>query len=396
MRILHVLRAPVGGLFRHVRDLAREQAARGHHVGVLCDGLASDGLTETRLQELKPALALGLHRTAMPRSLDPRDMAAAAATTALSARLQIDIVHGHGAKGGAYARWAAARSKGRRHACYTPHGGSLHFAPDTLKGRVFMALERYLARHTSGLIFESRYSQRVYHAQVAPQSGPERGIPNGLLEAEFTGHHPAPDATDVLFIGELRQLKGVDVLLEALAVLNASRTVTATIVGEGPDGPAFKAQAQNLGLAERVVFPGPMPAAKAFPLGRCLAVPSRAESFPYIVLEAAACAIPLIATDVGGIGEIVTKRDTGAATHQIGDLIPPGNPDALAQAIALCLNQPAVAASAALELQARARELFSVERMTGDVLSFYESILAANQSTAGNGGASGADRLHAA
>ena len=110
-----------------------------------------------------------------------------------------------------------------------------------------------------------------------------------------------------------------------------------------------------------------------------LVVPSRAESFPYIVLEAAACAIPLIATDVGGISEIVPKRATGSVGGNGSELIPAGDPIALATAIAARLANPAQAAEMAQHLQTRARALFSVERMTDDVLSFYEAVLTNKQ-----------------
>src|SRR5258708_19374619 len=75
-RILHCLRAPVGGLFRHVRDLSAEQARRGHAVGVVCDAVASDPLTAARLRALEPQLALGLFRTRMRRELAPNDVPA--------------------------------------------------------------------------------------------------------------------------------------------------------------------------------------------------------------------------------------------------------------------------------------------------------------------------------
>ena len=67
LRILHCLRAPVGGLFRHVRDLAREQGLRGHDVGVLCDTSTGDGLTERRLAGMAETLSLGLHKIDEPR-----------------------------------------------------------------------------------------------------------------------------------------------------------------------------------------------------------------------------------------------------------------------------------------------------------------------------------------
>ena len=82
------------------------------------------------------------------------------------------------------------------------------------------------------------------------------------------------------------------------------RPLKLILVGSGPDQGKLAAQAKARGIADQVSFPGAMPARRAFALGRTLVVPSRAESLPYIVLEAAGAQIPMVATDVGGINEI--------------------------------------------------------------------------------------------
>ena len=82
---------------------------------------------------------------------------------------------------------------------------------------------------------------------------------------------PLSDATDIVFIGELRHLKGVDVLLDALALLaRESRPTSATIVGAGPDADQFRAQAERLGLGYSVRFLDAMPAREGFALGRVM------------------------------------------------------------------------------------------------------------------------------
>ena len=229
--------------------------------------------------------------------------------------LRADVLHGHGAKGGAFARLAARelRADGRNVATfYTPHGGSLHYPLASPQGLIYTAVEKYLARYTDGLIFESDFIRRVYNRRIGAGRVPERVIPNALQPDDFTPHQPNANAADFLFIGELRHLKGVDVLLQALARIAAFEPVRAVIVGAGPDAEAFKTMARELQLDGLIDFPGAMPARDAFPLGRCLVVPSRAESMPYIVLEAAAAAMPLLATNVGGIPEIVNGTDTAA------------------------------------------------------------------------------------
>ncbi|MEL7048444.1 MAG: hypothetical protein AAFO75_05695, partial [Pseudomonadota bacterium] len=76
LRILHVIRAPVGGLFRHVRDLAMEQSRQGHAVGLLADRNCTDRLSSERLEALKPHLRLGLHLTSMSRNPGLGDISA--------------------------------------------------------------------------------------------------------------------------------------------------------------------------------------------------------------------------------------------------------------------------------------------------------------------------------
>lgn len=366
LRILHCLRAPVGGLFRHVLDLAREQARLGHEVGILADSTTGDGLTEARLEELRPALALGIARTAMPRRPGPADVTAVRSATGLASRLGLDVLHGHGAKGGAYARLAGRSLKARGLATgtfYTPHGGTLNFAPGSLEGRIFLGLEKLLHRFTDGLIFESAYAARVFSERVGPSGARARVVPNGLQPADFTPHQPAADADDFLFIGELRELKGVDVLLRALATVNAGRPARATIVGAGPDAEALKALAGSLGLGDKVTFPGALPARTAFAMGRTLVVPSRAESFPYIVLEAGAAGIPLITTGVGGIPEMLEGTDT--------PMLRAGDVGELAQHMRLALDHPGVLKGRAARLNAAVVARYTVAGMTRDILDFY-------------------------
>src|SRR5579863_3961157 len=104
LRILHVLRAPLGGLFRHVLDLTREQVARGHAVGLVTDSTTGGPQADQVLGALAPSLELGLLRIPMRRSAHPFDIQAALRVANHAARLNADVVHGHGSKGGAYAR----------------------------------------------------------------------------------------------------------------------------------------------------------------------------------------------------------------------------------------------------------------------------------------------------
>jgi glycosyltransferase involved in cell wall biosynthesis len=364
LAILHVLRAPVGGLFRHVSDLVHGQAARGHRVGLVADATTGGERAEAALASLKPVRALGIERLPMSRHLGPRDWSAVRSVRGLIERTGADVVHGHGAKGGAYARLAG----GRALRAYTPHGGTLHFDPRSPLGFVYLRLERALMPRTDLVLFESAYARDVFHARIGRPAAVERVVHNGLTAEEFAPVTPAADAADVLFIGELRMLKGVDVLIEALAMLTYwGRPANATIIGSGPDARAFAALAQARGVAAVITFTGAMPARQAFARGRLLVVPSRAESLPYIVLEGAAAGVPMVATNVGGIPEIFGP--------DAGRLVPPDDPGALAHAMRAALDDPAGTRTVAEALRERVRAQFSADAMTEAVLAAYQAAI---------------------
>lgn len=370
-RILHCLRAPVGGLFRHVHDLAIGQAELGAEVGIVCDSRTGGSEIDVALSRLRDNCALGVTRLPMTRNPGLNDWHTYRKIAKLGRKLDLDVLHGHGAKGGAYARLAgrSLRKKKGTKVVYTPHGGVLHYSPSSLLGTLYLAAERKLAPMTDGFIFESMFADNRYVELIGPPECPARVIYNGLHRHEFYESLLADDAADFVFVGELRKLKGVDVFLEALAAQQNIFPGRAIIVGSGPDEKYFKRMARKLGLTSRVIFSGPQPARTAFVRARCVVVPSLAESAPYIVLEAAAAQMPIIATNVGGIPELV------------GDvpmpLVPPGDVDALASQLRAFLADPKPFLRRAAELQKYVAQHFSVEAMTRDVVDFYISDLGA-------------------
>jgi len=369
LRILQILRAPIGGLFRHVGDLTRELAARGHQIGILADSLTADGLTEERLAALAPAATLGVHRLPMPRLLGAPDLTTPFAVRRLADRLGIEVAHGHGAKGGLNARlsrWGARR----RVALYTPHGGVLNYAPGSPTGRAFRGMERLLLAQTDAIIFESAFAQRAFVQTVAKPSCPAPVIHNGLAPAEFEPVVPAAAASDFVFIGEFRAVKGIAYLLDALAQVStpAGRPATLHMAGSGPEMEAAKARIATLGLGDRVRLAGVQPAREALRHGRCAVVPSLAESLPYVILEAAAARLPVIATDVGGVAEIFGPTASS--------LLPAADTAKLAHAMQHVLADPAAAQE---EMRTRLdfiRDRFSVARMTDAIEALYRQVLA--------------------
>lgn len=368
LRILHILRAPVGGLFRHVTDLSLAQAERGHHVGIIADSSTGGARADEILREIEPKLGLGLTRFPIRRKPGPSDLLGLATVMRRVAETKADVVHGHGAKGGLFSRLVFNRPGAVR--AYTPHGGSLLFGHDTLAGKIYLTTENLLMRRGDLFLFESAFSADTFRRKVGRPTGLVRVVHNGVARAEFEPVAVEAGATDLLYLGEMRTLKGVDLLIDAIASLrHDGRPVTATLVGDGPDRAQFEAQVQRLTLGGAIRFTGAMPARQAQAMGRIMVVPSRAESLPYVVLEAAAGGKALITTRVGGIPEIFGPLS--------GFLVPPEDAGALKGAIAHTLDHPSAAATTADRLRERVMASFSIDSMVGGVLSAYREALAA-------------------
>lgn len=366
LRVLFTFRAPVGGLFRHVYDMTKGLVARGHEVGFVCDSMTGGERGNRLLEELRPILALGIHRVPMHRRPHPSDWQALRLVSRLVRDLKPDVLHGQGAKGGLYARLAGVLTPNSGPIrCYTPHGGSLNFYPGSFFHKVFMKIEHLLERGTDLFAFESRFVEDRFHQFVTVSKRPTIIALNGLYEREFTPVEPLPDAADFLYVGEFREAKGIDTLVEAVSILaDAGIRVTTQMVGSGPSEERIRGLIAERRIGDLFRWRGVTPAAEAFRLGRIMVVPSRFESLPYIVLEAVAGRLPLITTNVGGIPEIVP------ATHRY--MIEPNQPGALADVMkhAAERTMPDLLAEAG-QLSCNLRPRFTVDVMVETILSGY-------------------------
>jgi glycosyltransferase involved in cell wall biosynthesis len=362
LRILHAVRAPVGGIFRHILDLANGQADRGHEVGIIADSLTGGERAQEALAGIAPRLKLGVHRIAIHREPWPTDALVWTRFMHMIRRLKPDVLHGHGAKAGAFVRMRTRTNHIIR--VYTPHGGSLHYKPNSIKGQIYGRLERALMNSTDLFLFESAFARDTYQRTIGNPLGLVRCVFNGVTADEFDPVPRAADASDVVYVGEFRNIKGADLLVDAVARLHADgRPVTLTLAGDGQETAALKAQVERLGLNNSVRFIGHVKARHGFAQGKLLVVPSRGDSMPYVVIEAGAAGIPMVAANVGGIPEIFGPfTDALFAPHIVG---------AAAGAIETALEDPEAAQARARALRERIFQHFSQKAMVDGVLSGY-------------------------
>ena len=139
----------------------------------------------------------------------------------------------------------------------------------------------------------------------------------------------------VLFVGRLHPVKGLEILLEAASILKKEKRLGFVIVliGEGPLLQSLSNSAEALGISESVIFIGPQPqtiVAQWMHAANLLCLPSHMEGLPNVILEALAQSLPVVASNVGGIPEVITHNKNGL-------LVPANQADKLAEALICCL-----------------------------------------------------------
>ena len=235
---------------------------------------------------------------------------------------------------------------------FTLHGPAELFEPQSWRLDEKVARARFtvcishFARSQAMLFSDRAHWQRLHviHCGVEPARY-ETGPPEG-----------GTDGPRLLFVGRLAAIKGVYVLLEALAQADLPRAQL-TLVGDGPERPALEREAARLGLDARFKgFRGQAEVAAALAGADALVLPSFAEGVPVVLMEAMASARPVIATRVGGVAELVREGESGW-------LVAPGDPSALAGALRHLAATP-TAARAEMGARGRARVMaeFDVDR----------------------------------
>ena len=184
-------------------------------------------------------------------------------------------------------------------------------------------------------------------------------------------HHPL-----LLCVGRLVHDKGFDVALQGFALL-AERfpDVRLAIAGDGPQRGVLEAEAEALGVGERVQFMGWLGSQSVLSVMATASVvlmPSRREGLPLVAIQAAQMARPVIAADVGGLPEVVAHGVTGL-------VVPPEDSGALAQAVGWVLENAEAAEEMGRAARTRASVLFSWDRYVNVADALYREIVGRNE-----------------
>jgi glycosyltransferase involved in cell wall biosynthesis len=281
------------------------------------------------------------------------------------------VVHAHSSKAGCLTRLAAWSQRRGRRTLFTPHGWSF-WAATGFEARAYLALER-LAAHWCRILVTVSEAERA--AGLDGRVGrPEqyRVVLNGVDLEPYSGK-PRPERGVIVFVGRLREPKRADLAVRALAILRRTRPeARLDLVGDGPLRAELEALAEREGVREAVRFVGTShDVPELLKRACCLLLASEYEGCPLTVLEAMAAGVPVVASAVGGIPELVVPGETGY-------LVPAGDPEPFASALEQILADPARALELGAAGRRRAEALFTRERMVEDTETLYDEVATAS------------------
>ena len=373
LRILLIVESSACGTGRHILDLADGLIQRGHFVYLVHSTVRCDRLFQKRLAGIEGVGCLALPMHTPPH---PSDYGIVRAIRKFQSQHgPFDIVHGHSSKGGALARLAALGTGAK--VFYTPHGLiSLDTNLRWWKKGFYVSLERILSYFTDGIIAVAPEEER---AAAAAGLSPHKltTIPNGLEPLELAPRAAARRAIGVSdeqvvigFVGRLVEQKAPDVLVKSFALASPTApNARLAMVGDGPLSSNLKTISRELGVEDKIIWLGERDAREVLAGFDLFALASRKEGLPYVVLEAMAAGLPVVATRSAGV-EILVRPDIN------GIVVPTDNIDAFARALThLLQNRDLIMRFGAASRLTVAR--FSIDAMIDNTLGYYRSKLRA-------------------
>jgi len=279
-----------------------------------------------------------------------------------------DVIHAH-------LTWPAALAavfKGRSRLVW-----HVHDMGESLSG-AHLAAERALMGRADRVAAVSEAVAQAVRLRVPRASGRIRVVPNGIrtgMTVDRPGHSGPPV---IGFVGRLDEpKKGLDVLLRSIRRVAAARpAVRFVIAGDGPSAAGLRARAEEWGLSGFIEWRGEVRDVPALlPTFDAFVLPSLWEGVPIALIEAMDAGLPVVATRVGGVPEVVVDGETGR-------LVPPADEERLAAAILEMVDSPSVRRAWGEAGRIRVRERFDVRNTARALESLYEEVLTRGSPTA--------------
>ena len=359
MKILYgITKSNFGGAQRYVFELATEAKRMGHDVAVLSGGQGA--LVKNLTKEKIKVIALN--------ELE-RDIFIAKEFSSFLGILKIlkqerpDIFHINSSKMGGLGG-LAGRLAGVRKIVFTTHGWAFN-EPRPLWQKVIIKFFVWLTILLSHKTICVSEKTKTDVANWPFTKNKLVVIRNGIREFELAPKTPR-DALVVGTIGELHRIKGLDILLTAWKKFKKNNKAVLEIIGEGEERQNLENMASNLGISDSVVLKGFVDNARSLLSGfDIFCMPSRSEAMPYALLEAGLAGLPVIATSVGGIPEIIESGVNGV-------LVPVEDAETLFSTLILLAEDEELRKRLGTNLKSSIQENFSFKKMVEETFALYQ------------------------
>ncbi len=375
--LMHVLEATVGGTKRHLMDLCLNLPAEHFRQYVVCSVLREERFRQD-LQKLQEA-GIDVFILPMRREIHFwRDSHCALQLRKIIQDIKPALVHGHSSKGGFLARLASRRVRPLPRTVYNPHAFAFQMRVGPFRRWLYLKLEQWAGRWTDILVAPCESQKELALAHHIIPAERVRVIPNGIrvekyvlsaAQKQLRARWGVPEEGKIVgTVAALSPQKGLEYLIRAIAAVRREHPdVYLVIAGDGPLQYALKRLAQDVGTEEGVYFLGYQEDIPAL-LGALdvFVLPSLWEGLPYVLLEAGAAGLPVVATAIPGNTDIIIPEQTGL-------LVPPADYFALTIAILRALEDPQMKAMARA-LRERVCNEFTLKRMIEGHIRLYEEL----------------------
>lgn len=348
MTILYVItQGETGGAQNYVAVLAGAAVSQNWTVNVAI-GEKGDNWLGQKIEAMGGIIRPLSH---LRRAISPiYDIMAVFELAKLYQNIKPDIIHLNSSKAGILGSLASIIYCAKEKNCkviYTAHGWVFNEPMALYKTWLYITLEKLTAKIKDTIICVSEYDRNI--ALVENIASPEKliTIHNGInaegiefLDKEsarqeiFSANLPDRNEITAGCIANFYPTKGLDYLIDAIHIASKNIKIKLAIIGDGELRPELEKQIKSNNLESNIILTGKIKNAQQYLLAFDLAVSSSVkEGFPYFLLEAMAAGLPIVATKVGGIPEIIADNETGL-------LIEARNPAALADKIILLAKNP--------------------------------------------------------
>ena len=358
-----------GGAQAHIFDMSKEQIAQGHQVSIIC-GKSSKVFDQLKSVGIKVFCMQSIRRSIQPY----QDFISTIKLIKLIRKENPDIIACHTSKSGVIGRFAATVT--RKKSVYTPHSWVFSEPSHAKESGMYIKIEKFMSYFGNKVITVSENDFNIANRLKISKKSKFITIHNGMADVEprliKDNYKIKNNIVKLVVVARLEEPKDFNILFNALAQTK-SKAWTLDIFGDGSLRYSLEQQCQYLGISDSVTFHGDCKNISQRLLeSDIFLLTSKSEGFPISIIEAMRAGLPIIASNVGGVPEVIKPNENGI-------LIDNKKLNTLINAIDFFLSDYEKIETYGRDGRSKYEKLLTVKTMTNKTLQLYKNILAGEQ-----------------